>query len=202
MTIGDRIPEVQGIDKDGHEIKASGMIRLATDKDVAQIASIYDLVLRNEEQGLSSIGWQRGVYPTEDTARQGVSRGDLFVYEDNDTQKVVAAAIINHIQVPAYAEASWSMKADGDEVLVLHTLVVNPQEAGKGIGTAFVAFYEQLAKERGCKTLRMDTQAKNTSARTLYKKLGYKEIGIVPCDFNGIEGIQLVLLEKLLVNEI
>ena len=28
--------------------------------------------------------------------------------------------------------------------------------------------------------------------------LKIKEIGIVPCDFNGIAGIQLVLLEKLL----
>lgn len=35
------------------------MIRLATENDIAQVASIYDLVLRQEEQGLTSIGWQR-----------------------------------------------------------------------------------------------------------------------------------------------
>ena len=29
-----------------------------------------------------------------------------------------------------------------------------------------------------------------------YKKLGYKEIGIVPTEFNGIPDVQLVLLEK------
>lgn len=174
------------------------MIRLATHKDIATVAAIYDSVLKQEEQGLLSIGWQRGVYPTEDTARQGVLRGDLFVFEDNDTQKIVAAAIINHVQVPSYADGEWSIEADGNDVLVLHTLVVKPQEAGRGIGTAFVDFYEQLAKEKGCRTLRMDTQAKNHIARALYKKLGYKEIGILPCEFNGIEGIQLVLLEKLL----
>lgn len=172
------------------------MIRQAIDKDIASIVSIYDLVLRQEEQGKTSIGWQRGVYPTEDTARQGVHRGDMFVFEDDDTHKIAAAAIINHIQVASYADAAWSIEADGNEVLVLHTLVVNPQEAGKGIGTAFVAFYEQMAKGKGCKTLRMDTQEKNAVARTLYKKLGYKEIGIVPCEFNGIDGVQLVLLEK------
>ncbi len=42
----------------------------------------------------------------------------------------------------------------------------------------------------------MDTNAKNQAARSLYRKLGYTEIGIVPCNFNGIEGIFLVLLEK------
>ena len=36
----------------------------------------------------------------------------------------------------------------------------------------------------------------NAAARGLYKKLGYKEIGIVPTEFNGIPDVQLVLLEK------
>lgn len=37
---------------------------------------------------------------------------------------------------------------------------------------------------------------RNAVARGLYKKLGYKEIGIVPTEFNGIPDVQLVLLEK------
>ena len=44
----------------------------------------------------------------------------------------------------------------------------------------------------------MDTNAVNTAARTLYKKLGYTEVGIVPCVFNGIPDVKLVCLEKLL----
>ena len=35
-----------------------------------------------------------------------------------------------------------------------------------------------------------------TVARAMYKKHGYDEIGIVPTVFNGIPGINLVLLEK------
>ena len=30
----------------------------------------------------------------------------------------------------------------------------------------------------------------------LYKKLGYKEVSIVPCVFNGIPDVNLVCLEK------
>ena len=42
-----------------------------------------------------------------------------------------------------------------------------------------VDFYECYAMEHGCRYLRMDTNEKNTVARTLYKKLGYEEMEIV-----------------------
>ncbi|CCX75214.1 acetyltransferase GNAT family [Dorea sp. CAG:105] len=32
----------------------------------------------------------------------------------------------------------------------------------------------------------------------MYKRFGYREADIVPCEFNGIPGVQLVLLEKRL----
>ena len=56
----------------------------------------------------------------------------------------------------------------------------------------------------GCPELRMDTNARNVAARGLYKKLGYKEIGIVPTEFNGIPDVQLVFIvgEALVIVEI
>ena len=82
--------------------------------------------------------------------------------------------------------------------MVLHTLVVDPTLAGKGYGSRFVRFYEQYAAENDCLYLRMDTNARNQAARRLYRHLGYREAGIVPCEFNGIPGVQLVCLEKTL----
>lgn len=170
------------------------MIRKATGKDIDGIAAIYNKVLDQEEQGHASIGWERGVYPTKDTALLALERGDLFVYEQDG--QLLATAIINHRQMDSYAKGNWKVKANDDEVMVLHTLVVDPDFSGRGIGKEIVAYYERYAKEQGCKDLRMDTQAKNKAARNLYHHLGYEEIGIIPCDFNGIQGISLVLLEK------
>lgn len=82
--------------------------------------------------------------------------------------------------------------------MVLHTLVISPCRAGKGYGKAFVAFYENYARENGCHYLRIDTNARNSNARAMYTRLGYTEIGIVPTVFNGIPDMQLVLLEKKL----
>lgn len=81
----------------------------------------------------------------------------------------------------------------------MHTLVVDPAVGGHGLGLArSETFYEQEAKRQGCRYLRIDTNVRNTRARRLYHSLGYKEIGIAPCTFNGLNDIDLVLLEKAL----
>ena len=59
-----------------------------------------------------------------------------------------------------------------------------------------MAFYEQEAKRRGCRVLRIDTNELNAPARRLYAALGYREVGAVPCVFNGIPDVNLVCLEK------
>ena len=170
------------------------MIRKATLQDLDAISDIYEEIHTLEEQGKTTIGWIRGVYPTRATAQAALERDDLFAEEINGL--VVAAAIINPIQVPVYADAHWEYPAADTEVMVLHTLTVSPSHSGHGYGKQFVAFYEQYALENGCHYLRMDTNVTNQNARSLYRKLGYKEIDIVPCVFNGIPGVRLVCLEK------
>ena len=172
-------------------------IRKGTLEDIPQIAAIYDKLHTEEEEGRAVIGWIRGVYPTEQTALDSLNAGTLFVLEEDGV--VMAAAKIDQNQVPEYANAPWRYPDVPDEqVMVLHTLVVDPGQAGKGCGTRFVQFYEQYAREHGCPYLRMDTNERNAAARRLYARLGYWEAGIVPCDFNGIPGVQLVCLEKKL----
>lgn len=172
------------------------MIRKAAEKDIGAVAEIYEHIHGEEEAGRASIGWVRGVYPTQDTAQAALARGDLYVCEENG--EVTAAAIINAVQVPCYAGCPWQFDAEPDEVLVLHTLVVEPACSGRGTASRFVAFYEELARGLGCTVLRMDTNEKNRAARSLYKKLGYREAGIVLCEFNGILDVHLVCLEKKL----
>lgn len=170
------------------------IIRKAKINDIDEIAKIYDHIHEFEDAGKLTTGWLTGVYPVRSTAEAALSRDDLFVYEENG--EVLAAAIINQTQVDVYYNCDWRYKADDDKVCVLHTLVVEPSAAGKGIGTQFVKFYEEYAEKLSCTVLRMDTNARNTAARSLYNKLGYIESDIVPCVFNGIPGIALVLLEK------
>ena len=174
------------------------MIRYATEKDIPAIAAIYDRIHGAEEAGLLTTGWLRGVYPTEATAREALKAGELFVLQDG--WAVVAAARINRRQVDVYARVNWRYPAPDDQVMVLHTLTVDPLKSGQGYGRQFIEFYEIFALLYGCPVLRIDTNAKNTAARAMYAKHGYTESGVVPTVFNGIPGVMLVCMEKGLGN--
>lgn len=170
--------------------------RLALPKDISRVSQIYEDIHTAEETGSLRTCWIRGIYPTEDTALKALERGDLFVGEDNG--EIFGAAIINKQQVDIYEKGKWQYTATDDKVMVLHTLVISPKIKKNGYGTAFVNFYENYAKENYCPFLRIDTNEKNKVARSLYHKLGYSEIDILQCVFNGIEGVNIVLLEKKL----
>ena len=73
----------------------------------------------------------------------------------------------------------------GDVRRVLVTLDITPEVV-------------EEAARKGCRYLRIDTNVRNTRARRLYHSLGYKEISVAPCTFNGLSDIDLVLLEKAL----
>ena len=170
--------------------------RKAAASDIDAVTAIYDAIIAEEEAGRAATGWKRGIYPVRATAEGALTRGDLFVAEADG--RVAAAAVLNQIQVDVYAGAPWEFEAPDEEIFVMHTLVVDPAAGGHGLGRAFETFYEQEAKRQGCRYLRIDTNARNARARRFYQKLGYAEIGVVPCTFNGIAGVQLVLLEKRL----
>lgn len=105
------------------------MIRKATESDIPGVSALYDDIHTEEESGRAVIGWERGVYPTENTARKALADGELFVVEEDG--KIIGAAIINQRQVDVYAGAPWSFAASDDEVMVLHTLVISPRTAAK-----------------------------------------------------------------------
>lgn len=170
------------------------MIRKATDKDIDAIERLYDAIHSVEENGEQTIGWIKGIYPIRKTAEDALQRNDLFVLEDEGI--IQGTAIINQIQVDSYKQGNWKCCVDDNQVCVLHTLVISPESKGKGFGKEFLSFYEKYAFNHGCIDLRIDTNARNIVARKMYQKHGYTEIGIIPTDFNGIAGIDLVLLEK------
>jgi len=172
------------------------MIRMATENDIPMIVRIYDKILELEAEGKTHTGWKKGIYPTKETAMDAITKNELFVFEEDG--RILASARINQEQVPEYAKCQWKYDAPDSEIMVIHTLVVDPDLSGQGIGSKLISFYESFASNNGCHYLRLDTNEINAAARALYKKLGYTEQGVVSCVFNGIEGAKLVCLEKKL----
>ena len=106
----------------------------AKETDIDDIERIYEHIHDEEENGRAVIGWIRNVYPVRKTAEDALSRNDLFVMKEKN--EVVAAAIINQIQVEEYKYARWRVEAEDSEVMVLHCLAVEPSKKNKGYADA------------------------------------------------------------------
>lgn len=174
------------------------MIRKAEIKDLDAVDCLYQEIHDAESTGLVTTGWIREIYPVRATAEAALERDDLFVLEENG--RILGSGIINQLQVDVYEGAPWKYHVSDEQVCVLHTLVISPAARGKGYGRAFIRFYEDYALQHGYTELRIDTNERNMAARAMYSKYDYQEIDIVPTTFNGIAGVNLVLLEKQIRN--
>ena len=175
------------------------MIRKAEARDLAAVDCLYQEIHDAEEAGMITTGWIRGIYPVKATATAALERDDLFVLEEDG--RILGSGMINRLQADAYEGAPWDYTVPDDQVCVLHTLVISPAAQGKGYGREFIRFYEAYARHHGYTELRIDTNERNLAARAIYSKYGYQEIDIVPTTFNGIAGVNLVLLEKQIRDE-
>ena len=172
------------------------IFRHAATDDLDRIEEIYERIHDYEEQGKLSIGWARGVYPVRQTAADAIARGDIFVLEDNGV--ITASAIINHIQPDSYIEGKWEFMVPDEEIMVLHTLTVDPLLAGKGYGRRMMEFAEKEAKDTGFKVFRIDTYAGNGPARKMYESLGFRYAGKLETLFMGKIPEELIFFEKKL----
>jgi ribosomal protein S18 acetylase RimI-like enzyme len=59
----------------------------------------------------------------------------------------------------------------------LYSIAVQPEEAGRGIGTALLAAAEQAAVARKRFVMRLEVRADNAAAIARYRKAGYRDFG-------------------------
>ena len=76
------------------------MIRPATQADLPAVAALYEAIFDREDQGPVYTNWQRGTYPTIDTARGGPGgreppcrRGKRRSLGGGDPQRGAAAGV-------------------------------------------------------------------------------------------------------------
>ena len=171
------------------------MVRKARQQDVSAIAAIYDKSIEYEDAHEKYSRWEKGVYPTQKTARTAYDNGTLFAVTDSE-DNVVGTVILNHNQMEEYKQINWQFEAPDDKILVIHTLCISPDCSGKGFGAQTVEFAQQYAKEKGCTVVRLDTNEANKPANYLYQKLGFKFAGSIICLFQEIDYTVLNCYEK------
>jgi ribosomal-protein-alanine N-acetyltransferase len=77
-----------------------------------------------------------------------------------------------------------------DEEAHLCLLAVVPARRREGIGAALMAWFERTALDAGIGVIHLEARARNESARTFYRRLGYREVmfadGMYARDEDGV----------------
>lgn len=149
----------------------------ATLDDIDEIATLYDNLNTYLEENINYPGWKKGVYPTQKDAINALNNDTLFICKTDD--RIAGTVILNNIQEEAYNKATWSIDVPLDKVLVIHTLAVHPDFFKMGVAYYLLVFAKEYAANAGYKTIRLDVNANNLPAFTLYEKMGYKYIDTV-----------------------
>lgn len=148
------------------------MIRAAAAADLDGVEAGYLRHFAYERVHGAYTVFREGVYPTRCDAEKALRAGTLYVYERDDA--VLGSIILDRHQPEEYRNINWPSGAAEGRVLVIHLLMVRPDAAGKGVGSALVQYAEETARQRDCLAVRLDTGAQNTPAVSLYKKLGFQ----------------------------
>lgn len=138
------------------------LIREMTLQDVAQVAAI--------EKECFTMPW------SEQSLKDSVTRADtlFFVCEEDvcddmlpEEGKALQTEIVGYIGMYVSFE-------EGD----ITNVAVSPAHRKKGYGEALVSKAKELAKEKQLEMILLEVRVSNEPAISLYKKLGFEELGL------------------------
>ncbi|GAA0905062.1 GNAT family N-acetyltransferase [Luteibacter anthropi] len=106
-------------------------------------------------------------------AQDRLSRAQYRKHLDSETALVLVASA-NHRRFLGTAVVFFRK---GTTVARLYSLATQPAAQGKGVGSALIEASEVSARQRGCRSLRLEVRKDNGVAIRLYERLGYEKIG-------------------------
>ena len=142
-------------------------------------------ILAEGRRALAELGidpWQGG-YPHREAIEIDRARGESYVVVD-DEGTVVATAMVGFSGEGDYDlidRGSWLTATRSDDACygVVHRVAVSASCKGRGAASLLLACAEELTRDRGCESVRIDTHPGNLPMRRLLEKSGYAECGVI-----------------------
>lgn len=170
--------------------------RRAEPHDTTAAQAAYRRIIDHLAQTVDYPHWHTEDHPTPAEVAGWVEAGELYFAVDIDT--VAGVVVLNHDAADAYEEAGWAIEAEQDEVLIVHALGVVPDHLGVGVARFLVDASLRVARDRGCRAVRLDTYVENVPARRLYERCGFTDLGCHTVRYDGTELDQFHLFEYVL----
>lgn len=150
--------------------------RLAAPGDIGRIMEIVGqaqafMASRNLDQ------WQDG-YPQDHVFLEDIKREECHIL--TETGKPAAVFTVSTVPEKCYEDildGQWL--TPGENYAVVHRAAVSSNYRGGGLGAEIMSVSENLAAQKGCISVRVDTHRDNRAMRRLLERCGYTHCGMV-----------------------
>lgn len=178
-------------------------MRHARVEDAARVAEI----LEDGKRTIAQFGieqWQHG-YPNIESVRADIASGSCYVAEDAAGRLVGTLALLAGVD-PEYCRADipWLTAnpgegADEAPYLAIHRSATAAEALGRGVMGFMFTAAEQVAREHGVQSIRIDTHPGNRAMRGFLTKQHFTEIAPIELTQKGDDEADLgrIAYEKL-----
>ncbi len=166
------------------------------DEPAAQAA--YRRIIEHLANTIDFPRWHAENHPTPGEVHEWVAAGELYIATSLDSdrlERIAGVVVLNHDAHEAYAKVGWAVEATPEEVMVIHALGVVPEFLRQGVARFLVDGSIRVAREQGCRAIRLDTFVDNTPARELYARYGFADLGVHEFRYEGTELTHFHLFE-------
>lgn len=118
-------------------------------------------------------------YPNEDIIAEDITKNQLIVAEEKE--QIIAMVTLSPLMPVEYDQIEWRITKG--KVNSIHRLGVHPILKTPNLATRIMNYAEDMAKQEGYCSIRLDTYSENTIANTFYKKIGYDYRGDINLQF-------------------
>ncbi len=149
-------------------------LRMAKPEEIQSAMEIIRSAKRHlKEQGIDQ--WQTG-YPDDSCIRQDILTGKGYFVADED--RILGYLCVDYDGEPAYDHLNGEWETDGSYVVV-HRMALSDQARGKGISDLVFSFVEEMSRQKGVHSFRVDTDADNQKMRHILLKNGFAFRGTI-----------------------
>ncbi|WP_214823513.1 GNAT family N-acetyltransferase [Exiguobacterium sp. s28] len=165
-------------------------IALAKPSDVDAIERLY-LACKDDLLARQIFQWD-DTYPNRAYFEECIKDDSVYIMKDGE--ELLGVVVLDEWQSPEWEAIDWCHARP----LVIHSLMVHPEQQGQGSGKAMLRASEQLAKAEGYTSIRLDSFSGNEAACNFYKRHGYVERGSVHFDSKPKGHERYICFEKAL----
>ena len=150
-------------------------LKEATIRDLDQIRALYWRLLDSSSEYGRILQWKKNIYPNDNDWNNYILNDEMYLILED--MNVIGAVAVTNAQSKEYRKIQWKVKADDQEVAVVHLLMILPEYQGGGAATAALDEIIRLATGKQKRVVRLDAVGTNVPAQKLYEKYGFVNCG-------------------------